>query len=195
MSLLNYGFWGMFNIRVPCAREKHQTIKPYRENCQSRGDRLDFFYIFLHQKLMKHWSNCLSHTKPFQDPMIQQPVRHGRGAALAKVLRTPEVVKAFLEPPASCKGNPLGKCPIGGKNQHRNHKLGYSELRHWDLPGKNGGFKHQTDQTWWFQRQKLGLKHDFSEKWRFFTSTWWAFKHCKAGFHHETWDKCWWLLM
>ena len=57
----------------------------------------------------------LSHTKPFQDPMIQQPVRHGRGAALAKVLRTPEVVKAFLEPPASCKGNPLGRCPMGKK--------------------------------------------------------------------------------
>ena len=63
--------------------------------------------------------------------MIQQPVRHGRGAALAKVLRTPEVVKAFLEPPASCKGNPLGKCPIGGKNQHRNQCQGVRGKSEW----------------------------------------------------------------
>jgi hypothetical protein len=54
MSLLNYGFWGMFNIRVPCAREKHQTIKPYRENCQSRGDRLDFLHIFT-SKIDETW--------------------------------------------------------------------------------------------------------------------------------------------
>ena len=54
MSLLNYGFWGMFNIRVPCARENIKLSNPTGKIANQGGIGL-IFYIFFTSKIDETW--------------------------------------------------------------------------------------------------------------------------------------------